>query len=130
MIKKGAYSIVLIWFSLMSTGAMASIHFCHDALADISWFSESAKKCPCDSDRASCCDNLILHYEHEKVTKVPSPVIPIGDGPLLMEITLTELPEPNTATPFEGDDLLDRSSPPLPLWLYFSHIRIPDLVIR
>lgn len=114
----------------MSTGAMASLHFCHDALSDVAWFAESAEKCPCKSDREACCDNLILHYEHEKVTKVATPVIPVGDGPVLMEITLAVLPEPKTATPFERDDRLDPSSPPLPLWLYFSHIRIPDLVIR
>jgi hypothetical protein len=128
MVKKGLHSIVWIWFCLMSTGAMASLHYCHDALADISWFSESAQKCPCDSERSSCCDNLILHYEHEKVTKVIPPAIPSGDGPLLLEITLLDLVEPEVQPVVERLEQFD-TSPPLPLWLYFSHIRLPDSMI-
>jgi hypothetical protein len=128
MLSKYMRIFFLVAFTLLSSGAVATLHMCQDQVKGMEWFSGESKKCPCNKKdmKDGCCDTLLIQFEQDDATPTVTPAIP-SDAP----VGVVEAPKnfrlelkhkPVSSMGVQAMELV----PIVPLWLSNHSLRIPE----
>ena len=128
MYSTGAHILFAAVFTLLSSGAIATLHLCQDQVMGLEWFSGESKKCPCDKEPMDegCCDVLVIHYDQDDAAPTAATAIP-SDLPL----GVMESPKGTDSKLYREhrSSLVLQAKEPVPLvpiWLSNQSLRIPD----